>query len=219
MQQLRGGAAHEQHAFHRQGKEDVPVVVAGDHRGRVRFFVVAAQLGKDLVEGHAHRDGQAQFLPNAAAQLVSDVLARAEEVLAAGHVQPALVDAEGLDLVGILGVDGVDAAAVLAVEVSGRADEGEVRAFFERLIDGFGRLDPVLFRLFVFGQDDAVPAGRVAAHRHGHVAQLGPVDAFDRGKVVVAVTVQYDPVFHPVSPRRRGSSGWKGREAPRRGGV
>ena len=60
------------------------------------FFVVAAHLGEDLVEGYPHRDRQAQLLPQHPADLVGQGLGvSAEEVEGAGYIQPALVDGEG----------------------------------------------------------------------------------------------------------------------------
>ena len=171
-QQLLGGAAHPQQVAHRQGPHDVLPVVPADDGGGVGLFVVAAQLGEDLVEANAHRDGQPQLLPQPVAQLVGDGLAvAAEQVHAAGDVQPALVDAEGLHQVGILAVDGVDLPAVLLIQpVMGRQGD-EVGRLPLGLPDGLRRFHAQALGGLVLGQHDAVAGLRVAAHRHRHVTQ------------------------------------------------
>ena len=70
LQGLRRRPAHVQQVGHRQGPHQPLVIVPADPGGGVRLFIVAAQLGKNLVEGDAHRDGQTELLAHPAADLV-----------------------------------------------------------------------------------------------------------------------------------------------------
>ena len=51
-----------------------------------------------------------------------------------------------------------------------------------------------------FCQDDAVAAGRVAAHRHWEVAQLRVVQQLHRGVKAVQITVKDDTVHRALPP-------------------
>ena len=96
-QQLLSRAAYIQQVPHRQWPDDGAPVFPGNNGGGVRFFIIAAQLGKDLVEADADRQGQSQLpfhpLPDGVRQRLG---VPAEQVEGVGHVQPAFVDAEGL---------------------------------------------------------------------------------------------------------------------------
>ena len=100
-----GGRADVEQVGDGQGPDHVPVIAFGDDRGGVRFFVVAAQLGEHLVEGHPDGGGELQLPPDTGADLVGDGRAGAEQAHAAADVQPALVQPEGLHPVGVAHVD------------------------------------------------------------------------------------------------------------------
>ena len=77
-------------------------------------------------------------------------------------------------------------------------EEDQLRALFPGLPDGLRRLDPKALGGLVFGQDDAVAALRVAAHRHRQVAQLRVVQQLGGGVKTVQIAVKNDPVHSPA---------------------
>ena len=201
MQQLPGGVAHAQQVAHRQRPHDILPVVPVDDGGGVGLFVVAAQLGEDLVEADAHGDGQPQLLPQTLAQLVGDGFAvAAEQVHAAGDVQPALVDAEGLHQIGILLIDGVDPPGVLPVQAVVGRQGNEVGRLLPGLPDGLRRFHAQLLGGLVLGQYDAVAGFRVAAHRHGNVPQRRIAQQLYRREKTVQITVQDHSLLHTAPP-------------------
>ena len=107
-----------------------------------------------------------------------------------GHVQPALVDAEGLYQVGVLVVNGVDLPRVLPVEPVVGRQEQQLRALLPRLPDGLRRLDAEALGGVVLRQDDAVAGGGVPADGHGELFQLRPVQQLHRGVEAVQVAVE-----------------------------
>ena len=163
------------------------------------------ELGKYLIKGYAHRDRQSQLAADAVAQRVRQgARVSAEQMERVGHVQPALVDAEGLDEVGILIVDRVDAAGIVLVQGVMRRQQDEGGTFFLRLPDRLGGLDAEGLSALVLGEDDAVALLGVAADRDGHVPQLRTAEQLHAGKKAVEVTVQ-DHALHRVRPLSRHS--------------
>ena len=134
---------------------------------------------------------------------LSDPRVRAEEMEGAGDVQPALVDAEGLHQVGVLLVDLVDPAGEVPVLAVVGREKNQLGALFSGLPDGLGSLDSEGFGRLVLGQDDAVAALRVSAHRHRQVAQLRVVQQLHRGVEAVQIAVKNDPVHGCLSPLLR----------------
>lgn len=195
-----GGAAHEQQVPHRQGPHDVPPVLPRNNGGGVGLFVVAAQLGEHLVEGHAHGDGEPHLLPQAGADVIRQLSGVvAEQVQAAGDVQPALIDAEGLHQVGILPVDGVDTAGVLGVQSVVGRQQDQVRTLLLGLPHRLRRLDAPALGGLVLGQDDAVAGGGIAADGHRHLPQCRLVQQLHRGEKAVEVAVENDPIRHTLA--------------------
>ena len=76
--------------------------------------------------------------------------------------------------------------------MGGKKDQ--IGALLLGLPDGLRRLDLKGFGGLVFGQDDAVSAGRVAAHRHGQVAQLRVGQQLHRGVEAVQIAVKNNPI-------------------------
>ena len=107
----------------------------------------------------------------------------------AGDIQPAFIDAEGFHQIGIFLIDLIDQTGVFAVRLTMGRHQHQIGAFALGLPDGLGRLDAVAFGQFVFSEDDAVAAFRVAADGHRHLFQFGTQDAFYRCVKAVAVTV------------------------------
>ena len=200
MEQLLGGTADVQHGPHRQRPEELTPVLPGDDCGGVRFFIIAAQLGKDLVETDPHGERQPQLPLDPLPQLIRHGPGiSAQKVEGMGDVQPTLVDAEGLHQVGIGVVDGVDPPGVLVVEIVVGRQQHQIRALFLGLPDGLRRLDAELFGRFVFGQDDAVSGGGVPADGHGDRPQLRVAQQLHRGVKTVEITVQNHTV-HGAPP-------------------
>lgn len=108
---LRGGGSAVDHFGAVQRPHLFLEASLGDLRDGVRLLHVAAQLGEDLIKGNADADGQPKFLPDALADLFSD-LHRGALSPAPGDVKPALIHAEGFHLVGVALVDGVGQLAV-----------------------------------------------------------------------------------------------------------
>ena len=158
---------HKQQVGHRQGPQQLLIIVPGDDGGGVRLFVVAAHFGKDLVEGHPNRHGKPQLLPHCPADPVGQPLAvGVEQVESARHVQPALVDGKGLHQVGVPFVNGVDFPGIFPVLTVVGGEEDQVGALPAGLPDGLGGLDLECLGRLIFGQNDPVTAIWVAAHRY-----------------------------------------------------
>ena len=184
-----------------QGPDDLMKIFPGDLGGGIRFAVIAAQLGKNLIEAHPHRDGEPQFLPDTGPQLVGNLAACPKQLAAPGDIQPAFVDAKRLHQIGVLGVDGVDQAGIFHIFATVSGGQHQPGAFALGLPDGLRRLDAILLRQLVFRQDHPMAALRIPAHRHGHIFQLRAQQALHRGIKGVAVTVQNHPI-HPATSDR-----------------
>ena len=124
-----------------------------------------------------------------------------EEMHAAGDIQPALVDAEGLHQVGVLPVDGVDPPGILAVKMVMGRQQNQGGALLLGLPDGLGGLDAVFLGVLVLGQDDAVAGGGIAADGHRQIQQLRMAQQLHRGEKAVQITVQDHP-FHGITSNR-----------------
>ena len=194
---------HPQQIAHRQGPYDGLPVAAVNDSSSVGFFVITAQLGEDLVEADAHRDGQPQLLTQPFPQLIGDGFpVAAEQMHTAGDVQPAFVDAEGLHQIGVLPVNGVDLAAVLPIQaVVGRKGD-EMGRLLPCLPDGLRRLDAQLLGSLVFRQHDAVPGLRITAHRHRYVPQRRIAQQLHRCEEAIQVTVQDHTLCHRTPSSR-----------------
>ena len=142
---------------------------------------------------------QAQLLLHRPADLLGNLLPVAKEPLAAVDVQPALVQAEGLHLVGEAVVDFLGHAGILQVPLPVGRHQLQTWALAHGLPDGLRRLDAHALCQHVFGQDDAVAALLVPGHSHGHVLVLRREQCLHRGVEVVHVHVQ-DAVFQKCHP-------------------
>ena len=101
--------AYIQQISHRQGPDNRAEIFSGDLGGGIGFAIVAAQFGKYLVEGHSNGNGDTQFTANSSAYGIGQRhRIAAEQMYRAGHIQPALVNAEGFHQIGVLLIDGVD---------------------------------------------------------------------------------------------------------------
>ena len=107
----------------------------------------------------------------------------------ARHVQPGLVQAEGLDVAGVVGVDLTHHLRKAHVALEIRRRNLQIRALLPRLPDGLPRLDPHALGQIVLRQHDAVARLRVAAHRQRNLSQFGIVHALHAGVKVVQIAV------------------------------
>ena len=189
-------APHEQQGVGRLWPDQIGHILPSDDSGGVGLFMVGAQLGKDLVEGHPHRDGQPRFLPHLPAQTVGDGLPVAEERAAPRHVQPAFVDAEGLHLLGIALIDGVDHLRPAGIVLVMRRHQHQLGAFCLGFADGLRCLHAEALGQLVFGKNDPVAAFGVAAHRHGDLFELRMLELLAGGVKAVAVAMQDGAVAH-----------------------
>ena len=201
VQQLLRCLAHAKHIADRERADDLLPILAGDDRGGIGFFIVAPQLGKHLVEADPHGDGEPQLLADTVADHVRHRLwVAAKEVHAARNVQPALINAEGLNEVSVLPVNLVDAAAVFSVQIVVGRQRHQTGGFLLGLPNGLRRLDPQLLGRLILSKNDAVPRLGIAAHRHRHVLESGIVQQLHRGVKTVQVAVQNHAVFHLSTP-------------------
>ena len=115
VQPVAGAFADIQKRVRGQGPHALLEIFARKDRRAVRLFVIAAELGERAVERHADRNGQPDLLAHAAAQLVRDMLARAEQVHRAGDIEEGFVNAERIDKIGVLQVQLVALARKLHI--------------------------------------------------------------------------------------------------------
>ena len=142
-------------------------IVIGQTGDGVGLFHVGAQLGEGLIEGDAHRDGNAKLPLDALPQGMGDGLAVAEEGGTAGDVEEAFVTAHGLYPIGIGVVDGPRRRRVAEVFAVMRRDGDEIAALGACLDDGLAGGDAEGLGDIVFGEDDAVAGFLAAADGHG----------------------------------------------------
>ena len=195
-----GGRAHIQQVAHRQGPHQLPVVLPGNDRGGIWLPIVAAQLGKDLVEGDSHRHRQAQLSPDPPPQGIRDLLPVSEQSGAAAHVQPTLVQPEGLHLVSVLEVEFPHLTGELQIAVIPGRHHHQAGTAASGLPDGLPGGHAKGFGLIALGQDDAMAQGGIPAHRHWLPPQSGVVQALHTGIKVVQIAVQNHPL-HRITPR------------------
>lgn len=108
----------------------------------------------------------------------------------------------GLDEVGVLAVELVDADGIFAVELVVRRQEHKAGALPARLPDRLRRLDAEALGGLVLREDNPVARGRVAAHGHWHIAQIRVAQQLHRGKKAVLVTVQNHPLHASHLPSK-----------------
>ena len=182
---------HIQQVGDRQWPDDVLKILRGNQGGGVGLLIVAAQLGENLIEGHAHGDGQAQLSAHLAPDAVGQgYTVPAEQMESACHVQPALINAKGLHQISKPFIQGVDSLGHSPIFVMVGGQQHQVRAFLPGLPDGFRRLDPKSLGPLVFCQDNAVAALGIAAHRHRLILEFWVFEQFHRSVKAVTITVK-----------------------------
>ena len=184
-----GGRPHIEQVLHRQGVDDLLVVILLDPGDGVRLFVVAPQFGGDLVVGHADAGRDAQFRLDPAADLPGDGHGGAVQPHAARHIQPVLIQAKRLHLVGVVLVDlsGIAADANILVHVGGQGNKLGATLFC--LPDGHAGFDAVGLGDIIRGEYDAVPLLLAPTHRQRRVPQFRVALHLDAGVEAVHITV------------------------------
>ncbi len=194
-QGLFGAGAHQQQVRTGHVPDDLFHLPAAKLRNRVGLFVVAAQLGENFVKGHANGHGQAQLRLHPLADGFGNAPPIAKEQAAAVHIQPALVQTEGLHPVGVVLVNLFGQLRKIGIALMMGRHQLEARALAHGLPDGLGGLHAFGLGKHIFRQYNAVAAFLVPGHGHGHVPVLGGVKGLDRGVKVVHIHMQ-NAVFH-----------------------
>ena len=182
----------------RQPPSCLAEVVRRNDGGGVRLLHIRTQFGKDLVVGHAYRYRQAKFMPDAGADVVCDSHTISEQAGRAGHVQPALVQAKGFHLVGIVDVNIPCKRREVKVSliVGGNADQ--LRTLLAGLPEHLAGSDAELLGKVIFCQDDAMAGFFIASYSYRFVFQGRIIKDFYAGIEIVHVRMQNDR-FHRSS--------------------
>ena len=116
-------------------------------------------VGKHFIKGDPHGDGHPQLLFHRPAAGWPRATGSPQKVEGARHVQPALINAEGLHQVGVAGVDLPGQFGVIPVLVGWWAGRRMRSGHFRRACQMVSAVSPQSLGRLVLGQDDAV-AGR-----------------------------------------------------------
>lgn len=84
---------------------NILVIAPRDNRCRAGFFHIRAELGKNFVVADADTCSHTEFGFDTLTDFCGDFFTAAEQVGTAGHIKPALVEAEALNPVGVVSVD------------------------------------------------------------------------------------------------------------------
>ena len=191
------------HLRHRHGPREVPIVVPRDGDDPVARIIVAAELGEDLVPGDADGHGEPElglhslrYLPRHEHRVASEQRKRS------GHVDPRLVQAEGLNPVRVIVVDHARELRVSLVRRVVRRHDDKAGAFPPRLPYGLGCLHASSLGLARLREDDAVPLFRIARDRDRLAAQRRIEVLRDRCVESIHVYVHDDAIAHGTSLER-----------------
>ena len=196
VQSFGGVSAHIEQVLHLKGKDDVPIIFAGNNGGGVGFFIVTAQLCKNFVEADPHRNGEPRFVINPFPYHIRKGLAvGGKKVKAVCYIQPAFVNAERLHKVGVIVVDAVDDFAEIFVAFPLRRKNYKVGTEFFCRLYGLCGFYAVSFCRLVFGKNNAVAVFAASAHRDGFVPQFGIWQQRNGCVKTVAVAVENYAVF------------------------
>ena len=198
-----GGRADVQQVLHRQRIDDLFVIVLFDPGDSIRFSVVAAQLGCHLIVCHANAGRDAQLFLDAAADLPGDGHGGAVQAHAPRHVQPALIQAEGLHLVGVVLIDLPGIAADPDVLRHIRRQDHQIRTDLFGLPDGHAGFDPAWLCHIVGGEHDPVPLFLAAADSDRLSPQLRV--ALDLHGCVKSVDIAVQNIPHQFTPPKKES--------------
>ena len=126
------------------------IVLLVKNGGGVRFFEVATEFCKRFGERNAHGYGESRFFFDFLAQLVCDLLTRAEKPFATRDVKPTLVYAETFHSVRVRGVNFKDLLGIFDVFVKMRGNEDDIGTFLLCRPQRFTRLNACFFCKLIF---------------------------------------------------------------------
>ena len=189
-QLLAGGWPYIEQILHRQGVDHLPVVVPFNTGDGVRLFIVAAQLGGDFVVCHPDAAGDAKLELHPVTDFSGNGHGGAEHPYAAGDVQPVFIQAEGLDLVGIVLINFPCHLAEADIFPHIRGQHDQMGTALSGLPDCHTGLDAIWLGNIVGGQHNAVPLLLAAAYRQRLVPQLRVALHLHRGVKTVLIHVQ-----------------------------
>ena len=182
--------AHIQKVLRRLRPDDLPVVVPVHVRHRVRLLVIRSEFCKYLIPTHSHTDRD----PELALYLAVDFLCNRNSVSpdpdAVRHVEPALIQAEGLDLVRIMRINLPHIAGESQILVIIRRDDHKARAGLPGFPEGGPGLHSPPLCYIVGCQYNAVPFLGISAHREGLTVVFRPVQHLDGGIEAVGIGVE-----------------------------
>ena len=181
----RRGLSHIQKVGSGQFPRRLPVIFLGDLRDGVGFFHIRAQFRKNFVETYADADRDADLALDRLADIVCDLDAAPQEVAATRDVQPTLVDAEGLNAVGIARVNFPHRLrnADIGGKIGGNAHE--ILAFLLRLKEGLARSDARGLCKHIFSKDDAVAVLKTPADGERYLFEFGTAEHLDGGVKII----------------------------------
>ena len=195
-----GGRSHIQKVLHRQRVDNLLIIVRLDAGDGVGLFVITAQFCSDFVVGNADAHRDAQFPLDPVADLLRHGHGAAEQPHAAAHIRPTFIQAERLDLVGVVLQDLAHITAVPHILAVVRRHDEKVAAALLRLPDRHARLDAHPLGGVAGGQHDAVAVLLAAADGDAFAAQGGVFLHFDRGIKRVGVDMEYGSARHTRHP-------------------
>ena len=196
-----GCPADVDHVGRRQRPDLFPEVVLRDHRDGVRFLHVTAQLGEDFIERHPDAHSKANFFFHCLPDLLRNLLT-ISHARAACDIQPALVHAEWLNLVGVAVVNCADELGHFQVLFILRRHHDQPRALLPGFPVDHPGLDAGFLGQFRLCQNNAVAFLGAAAHRDGFPAEVWIQHELHAGVERVQVAVQncprhFSPTFSP----------------------
>ena len=182
---------------------EIPVVVPRNSDDSVTRICVAAKLGEHLVPGNADRDREPElgfhslrYLPRHEHGIASEQRKRSS------HIDPRLVQAEGLNPIRVIVVDHARELRVPLVRRVVRRHNNEIGAFLPRLPYGLGCLHASSLGLVRLREYDAVSLFRVACDRDRLAAQRRIEVLRNRRIEGVHVYVHDDAIAHGTSLQR-----------------
>ena len=162
----------------------------------VRFFIVRAELCEHLVPRNAYAHRQPRFRVHTPTYLVG----RFHGVWtgkAVCYIEPALVYAERLAQVGILGIYLAHHRGIFRVSLKVRLNDFKLGAQLPRLPYGHAGLDPGAFCRFILCKHYAVAHFLRAANRKGLSLKLGLIQPLDARVARIYIRMKYHSVHRP----------------------
>ena len=188
-----GAAPDHEHIRCRKPPDHAFKVLPVYDRHRVRFFIVRTELREHLVPRNAHANRKPGFLAHTPTYLVG----RFHGVgtgKAVCYIKPALVYAERLALVGILGIYLAHHRGIFRVSLKVRLNNFKLGAQLPRLPYSHAGLYPGVFCRLILGEHYAVAHLLRAANRKGLSLKLGLIQPLDARVARIYIRMKYHSV-------------------------